>query len=601
MGRTVVADCETDGLNPTRVWCLVAKDWDSREVFKFVFPRDLPAFLKFVQTVGTWVGHNFLSFDAPVLNRLLGAGISVNAIQDTLIIARLVDTPNLGNHSLKEIGIRLGLHKPEHEDWSRFSEEMLHRCTEDVEINFTYYGYLLESLKDFSKASVKIEHLTQYILNEQKKNGFLIDEEKAHKLFIECKDLADQIEQDIHKYFPPLPKPVREVPYEVTKGGSLAVRSWKPLGDEALVGGPYTLIKYEAFSLASPKQKVERLEPWWTPTVQTKGGKEGNNKTWKICEENLATIKPEAPEPIKKLVQWQMLNNRWKLIKEQWLDNLGPDGRIHGDVLHIGAITHRAAHQNPNTGNIPAIEMNKDGTHKVGIDGSYGYECRSLWGVPKGCIQVGVDATGIQLRALSHYMNDTTYSSIVCDPKGDIHTYHMNAMGGICKSRADSKTFIYAWLLGAGVLKTSLILKCSMQEASYARDLFLKNIPALADLVKRAKKAAEKGYLIGLDGRRLHIKSAHYALSVYLQGFEAVVMKKAYIDWFFKLRSEGVPFKNLAWVHDEWQTEVKGDRKLAEYVGQTQIQSIEDAGKYFKLNVPLTGEAKYGTNWADCH
>jgi DNA polymerase-1 len=140
-----------------------------------------------------------------------------------------------------------------------------------------------------------------------------------------------------------------------------------------------------------------------------------------------------------------------------------------------------------------------------------------------------------------------------------------------------------------------------MGEAKEARENFLRSIPALKGLTERARKAARQGYLVGLDGRRLPIKSEHYALSVYLQGFEAVVMKKAYIDWFFKLRKEGVPFKNLAWVHDEFQSEVQGGRELAGYVGETQKRAITDAGVFFKLNVPLEGSAQYGHSWAQCH
>ena len=141
-----------------------------------------------------------------------------------------------------------------------------------------------------------------------------------------------------------------------------------------------------------------------------------------------------------------------------------------------------------------------------------------------------------------------------------------------------------------------------MNEAKEAREKFLRDIPALRDLVNRAKKAAEKGYLVGLDGRRLPIKSAHYALSVYLQGFEAVVMKKAYIDWFYRLRKENlVKFKNLAWVHDEYQVEVHGNLSCAHHVGETIKRSIRDAGLFFKLNVPLEGSAGYGSSWAQTH
>lgn len=192
-------------------------------------------------------------------------------------------------------------------------------------------------------------------------------------------------------------------------------------------------------------------------------------------------------------------------------------------------------------------------------------------------------------------MNDPVYTDTLLN--GDIHTYNMNALGGFCKDRPTAKTFIYAWLLGAGVAKVAQILGCSYAEAEWAMDNFLRSTPALKALKRKASMAADRGYLIGLDGRRLGIESEHKALSVYLQGGETVIMRLANVIWYNKAKS--LDFRQVVWVHDEWQTEVKEDQ--ADMLGQLQVQAIRDAGLHFKLNCPLDGEYKIGSNWAETH
>ena len=105
--------------------------------------------------------------------------------------------------------------------------------------------------------------------------------------------------------------------------------------------------------------------------------------------------------------------------------------------------------------------------------------------------------------------------------------------------------------------------------------------------------------MVGLDGRKIQIKSEHFALSAYLQGGEAVVMKYAMCLWHQRIRKLKLDAKQVAIVHDEFQVEVL--KSQADTVGKIIVQSIVDAGKYFKLNCPLDGEYKIGRNWYDTH
>jgi DNA polymerase-1 len=103
--------------------------------------------------------------------------------------------------------------------------------------------------------------------------------------------------------------------------------------------------------------------------------------------------------------------------------------------------------------------------------------------------------------------------------------------------------------------------------------------------------------MIGLDGRRIEVKSEHYALSSYLQGGEAVIMKQALV--FTHDRARHLDWHQLMVVHDEIQSEVL--REQARELGELQVQTMVDAGLEFNLLCPVTGEYRIGSNWAETH
>jgi DNA polymerase I-like protein with 3'-5' exonuclease and polymerase domains len=285
----------------------------------------------------------------------------------------------------------------------------------------------------------------------------------------------------------------------------------------------------------------------------------------------------------KAVKEYLMLTKRIAQI-DSWIEAIQADGRVHGKVITNGAVTGRMTHHSPNMAQVPNSSA------------IYGLECRDLWTVEKGCKLVGIDASGLELRMLAHYMNDDEYTNEVVS--GDIHTANQNAAG--LETRNQAKTFIYAFLYGAGPAKIGSVVGGTSKEGQKLITNFLRNTPKLQRLRERVSEAfTARGVLLGLDGRKLLVRSEHSALNTLLQGAGAIAMKQALVLLHKDLTNRKIPFKLVANVHDEWQIEVP--EKYAEQVGQSGVIAITNAGVEFKMNCPLTGEYKIGDTWKQTH
>jgi len=289
------------------------------------------------------------------------------------------------------------------------------------------------------------------------------------------------------------------------------------------------------------------------------------------------------------LVQEYLLLQKRVSQVESWLEALGEDGRVHGRVITNGAVTGRMTHSSPNMAQIP------------NAGSVYGHECRECWTVEDGNVLVGCDASGLELRMLAHYMKDEGYVRTVTEGSSkngtDVHTVNQKAAG--LATRDQAKTFIYAFLYGAGDSKIGSIVGGSASHGKKLKEKFLRQTPALEKLLDRVKKQAAKGWVPGLDGRRIWVRSEHAALNSLLQGAGAVVMKKALCIFYDKIKANKWPVKLVANVHDEFQFECPPS--VAEEAGKAARQSIIDAGIYFNLRCPLDGEYKIGPNWRFTH
>jgi DNA polymerase I-like protein with 3'-5' exonuclease and polymerase domains len=292
--------------------------------------------------------------------------------------------------------------------------------------------------------------------------------------------------------------------------------------------------------------------------------------------------KNELKQTAELIKEYLMLQKRVAQV-ESWMDAVGKDGRVHGRVITNGAVTGRATHSKPNMAQIP------------NSGSPYGKECRKCWTVEEGMVQVGVDLSGIELRCFAHYLNDEDYIKEVV--YGDVHTRNQQAFG--VDSRNDAKTILYASLYGASPAKIGSIIGASEAKGRAIIARFQKSIPAYAVLQNKVAKYAEKGWLPGLDGRKLSVRSEHSALNTLLQSAGAIISKQWLVCFSKKLDRAKIPYKLLAWVHDEVQFETEAS--YAEELGKIVVESAKEAGEILKFRCPVGAEYKIGANWYDCH
>lgn len=326
---------------------------------------------------------------------------------------------------------------------------------------------------------------------------------------------------------------------------------------------------------------------------------------WTMSEANLNTLPDSAPAGAKRLAEWLTIEGRRSSL-EEWLGHVGADSRIHGRFTHIGAWTGRMAHSAPNQANIPSAFHGTPKTAVEEVKARYDGDFRALWCTPDGSWLVGTDAEGIQLRVLAHLMQSEEYVHAIVSGKKedetDIHNLNRKALGMSHITRDMAKTFIYAFLLGAGNAKIAQILKVNTREAGQAVDNFMESIQGLSELKKKIiPYVAKRGWFRGLDGRKVKVPSEHKALAGMLQNGESVIMKHSALQWTRQAKQQGFDFKLVTWPHDEWQTEVAGDYITAERLGDLQRQSIVDTGVKFNMLCPLAGSTDIGRNWLQTH
>jgi DNA polymerase I-like protein with 3'-5' exonuclease and polymerase domains len=225
----------------------------------------------------------------------------------------------------------------------------------------------------------------------------------------------------------------------------------------------------------------------------------------------------------------------------------------------------------------------------------FGKEMRSCWIVDKGNVLVGTDLSGIELRCFAHYLNDKDYTNEVV--YGDVHTRNQQAFG--CDTRDQAKTILYATLYGASSAKVGTIIGGKESDGKRIIDNFCRSVPAYATLKSKVERIAGKGSLPGLDGRSLQVRSTHSALNTLLQSAGAIIAKQWLIEARDMLRSKKIPYKQVAFVHDEVQIETP--EQYGEQVGKIMVEAAKKAGEVLQFRCPVGAEYKIGRNWCECH
>lgn len=628
----VVMDCETDGLfeEVSQVHCLVLRDMNSDVVLSCT--NSAPGYptieegLELLTKAERVYGHNLIDYDIPVLRKLYPNWTPPARVLDTLVTARMrwahiketdyalnrkgkLPGQFIGRHSLEAWGYRMGIHKGSFDagaatalaEWSREKQEYCDRDTlvcKELVLRIRKAGV--------SPESVETEQELAAYLTAQQRNGVPFDIQAAiafqGRLAARREELGQLLMQEFGSFY--------------VKGKEFTPkRDNKSMGYVA--GATCTKIILTPFNPASTDHIANRLEflYGWKPLAFTNGGKP------QIDERSLKGMKFPIVEVLreyllvnKRLSQLAEGKGAWmKLMTDTRLDGGKLTGlnHIHGRINQSGAVTHRATHSDPNMSAVPKVTK------------PYGVECRGLFYVPAGWKLLGADASGLELRNLAHYMaryDNGAYGKIILEGKNedgtDIHSMNRNALGALVpqdgKGRDMAKTFIYAYLYGAGDEKLGSIVAPhetpdrQKEIGAQLRRNFEGNTPALKYLVESVRlKTKTLGYLTILDGRRAYVRHEHAALNTLLQSAGAVICKRWIVTFNRQMRKEfgeqgwRGQWAALLWSHDEIQVAVRED--IAERASRIAVESINAMTDHFKFRCPLTGEAKLGRNWAETH
>ncbi|AWD92503.1 DNA polymerase [Pectobacterium phage Jarilo] len=355
-------------------------------------------------------------------------------------------------------------------EWVAFNEPMMDYNVQDVVVTrkflemlltnrdyfpnddacvMTYEGYTQIFASRFWECcgeSVKIEHDAAWLLSKMERNGFPFDEKSIANAYIEWAAVRSQLTQKLIETFgdwyqhkggkavfiaPKSGRPLPHYPRVIyPKQGGIYLKPKNKAQREDITlcdldkreyceGAPYTPVTHIVFNPGSRDHILRKLlEAGWEPTEKTDSG------GWKVDEEVLKDVKVDDPvkqASIKLILDYLTIQKRIGQAVEgdkAWMRYVRADGKVHGSVNPNGAVTGRATHSHPNMGQVPSGHA------------PYGDVCRAAFGAEhhldgltgKPWIQAGIDASGLELRCLAHFMSrfdDGKYADVILN--GDIH------------------------------------------------------------------------------------------------------------------------------------------------------------------------------------
>lgn len=620
-------DLEANGFldEADTIWCIAVRSMDTRDEH-FFGPDKIREGVQFLTECEILVAHNGFGYDYPLLRDLYG--FTHPSLEDSLVLSRLYNPDRLGGHSIEAWGKKFGIDKPAHEDWSQYSDEMGHRCTEDTRILTRVVRQLIDESKGQDWRDI-IE--LEYAMSEQQarieKRGVLLDVEAAEQLE---RDLITEIDIQATKLeavLPFLAKPLTATdasegggvkkPFKANGEMSKAAIDW--LGedyDSEQIGGPFSRVVWEQLDYNSAHQ----VKPWllslgWIPDdFNFKKSKDGFGyeknpdgsyvvSSFKITQSSLESLEDPIGLEYRK---YAVAIHRKTLVKHVtaqkkhtgWLNIVRPDNTVSAVAISLGTATHRYAHKN--IVNVPSV------------DAAWGERLRSCLIARPGYVFAGTDAKGFQNRiaaALAWPYDQGEYAEIVLGD-GDIHLKNrlsfekilgrMLVDGDVKKSRAIAKNIGYALMFGGGAGKIAAMLKCDSKTAQGVIDVYWKNAAGLEVVKNQCVDGARfRGHIIGLDGRVLPTRSPHSSLNTKIQSEEAIFMKIA-----MRLIQEWGDANDghiVMHMHDEWLMEIPDtDESRAAYEAEViRIGQVLTSLYEYKVDVEFSNE--FGNNYAEVH
>lgn len=614
----IIGDMEADGLyeTVTKIHCAVFYDLD-KDVWTEFTPDNidlLPEWLE--KNVDKLSMHNGIGYDLKVIWKIYKYRYK-KYFRDTLLMSRVlwpdqdrVEGCSSGPHSIEAWGIRFGVPKPVHEDWSVYSPEMLHRCREDVKIQTRLFGTIKQYEAALTSVDDRIdfegvydlEHQVWEVIERQSDYGWCLDLPRAFDYKDELEKMMNEIDEELIPLLPHrVVRPAEDRTISLyTKSGEMTANAKKWLGDDKRHAvGDFCKVRFEPTNPGSEKQIKDYLfSHGWKP-VEWNFKKDKFKKIIRGDDGQPIKTSPKLPkspedweavaemcdnEAIKKVAFRYVVRHRKGLV-ESFIDNITPEGKVHGRVITCGCNTTRMQHKI--IVNIPKAEE--------GI--FYGKQLRGLFKASPGKVLVGIDAKALEARVEAHYIYPFDPDNARELIEGDIHTRNANVFG--C-TRSKAKNGKYAIGYGCAAPKLAATIGCIEEEAKLILKKYWEANPGLKKLKKLLEKAFKsRKYIISIDKRPLTVRYKHALINTLFQSCGSILMKKALLILKSMLVSNTIECEFVGNFHDEFQIECWP--KDADRIGQMAVKAIKQAGEFYKLNVPLDAEYKVGNTWAETH
>jgi DNA polymerase-1 len=605
--KNIIVDIEADGLltDLTSVWCIAIKEVNGSTLSFSDYDDNLPdnaAAIPYMEAAERIIGHNFIRYDAPAIEKVMGYKIPNEKIYDTLIMSRLNQFNRIGKHSMKSWGENLGFPKGDYSDWSKYTPEMMTYCIQDVNVNEAIYhkivreaNIIMEATSGRYQKAIDVEHKMSYYTAKQCDNGWEFDQEGKIELMKLIQDELTTIESTVEPLLGSITVMIDKEPKtpKYKKNGEYTAVSARVLSEylgnyidpsDALKVPPPILAGTEfQRSVLTParignpdhlKEYLEREGIVWDDWNFKKVDGSFIKTSAKLTTTALTRMGPTGVM----IDRFFTLRARLSVLtgweKMYWND------RLHGDVIDIGAATGRQTHIG--IANIPSPKA------------AYGSEIRKLFKVPEGKTIISADGASYQARIMAHFTKDKEFIKEITI--GDIHQKNADAIG--C-SRAEAKPFFFAWAFGAGGRKLASILGIPESAGNKAKNKFLNRWPTLRDLTKRSQVAAQRGYLYGVDGRKIIVEESYKAFCYLIQGTEAIIFKHTIVDINEEFEAANIKFLQLLAYHDECSWEIDPvDAGQAEGIIR---RCFEETPKKFGITLMCAGDVKCGKDYLEVH
>ena len=615
----LVYDIEADGLQDevTTVWMIVAYNIDNKQMYCFSDHGNLQGSIKdgvrFLENADLLIGHNVIGYDSCVLDKLHGSDLISKRTHDTWIMSQVLRYKRKHKHGLEGWGEHLGNSKIDFskENFKKGNDpeifkEMLRYCKQDVLVNADIYLKLLEEYNKVYQRNpliqkgLEVEHDTAKFNAMVREQGWRFDVDKANETLMRMISRMTDIEQVLEPklglktvYIDKEPKSAK-----FKKNGDYNSHTVRHLseyfGYEVKPSDTHLLPAGETFQRTKEEQielgSTELVKEWllengWKPDEYQK---KKIGFEWVTMGPKLTSTSLKAFGKDGELIDEYYTIRSRKAVIEGWLSK-EKEGRLHGNMWTCGTPTFRCRHEV--IVNLPAINA------------EWGKELRELLIADDDWVIVGADSSGNQLRGLCHYVRNGDFTREVI--WGDQHQRNAEALD--C-SRDTAKSYLYAYLFGAGDAKLGTVLtgKSNPSVGAKSRKDFAKGIKGLEELReklgkiwKRTYYSQGEGWFPALDGRPVFCPSEHQALNYLLQSAEGITCKAAISYAMQKIKEEGLRAKPRLFYHDEQAWVVHPDD--AEKVGKILKDSYAEAPKWFAVECMDGGDPAIGVSYADVH